>query len=260
MAFVAKEYKLSRPILGPFPTISQSRHLLQEMFVSDFIPNDFMTRKKVTILTGPNSSGKSIFMKQFGIMQYLGQIGSFIPAEMAQIVSIDRLLTRIKTKESTGSNESTFSTELKQIKGALECATGNSLILVDEFGKGTRPEDGIALLVGFVKYLLEIPEESRPWTIIITHFTEIYGLVSSSEDIEINWMKMDVVEQRGQVIYKYKAVEGKSNSSFAVQCARRAGISERILRRAEEINKLMETDSSSSIIKLFNQQKFNKKL
>lgn len=248
---MAKEYKLSRPLIGPFPTIAQSRHLLQEMFVQDFIPNDFISKKKVTILTGPNSSGKSILMKQIGVLQYLGQIGSFVPAEMAQIVSIDKLITRIKTKESIGSNESAFSMELKQIKEALECATGNSLILVDEFGKGTKPEDGIALLVGLVRYLLELPNEDRPWTIIITHFFEIYKFFSTDEESEINWMRMDTVERQGQVVYKYKAVNGRNESSFAIQCARKAGIREKVLKRAEEIQKLMEDDCTSSVTKLF---------
>lgn len=94
---------MTRPIVGESIILSQARHLLQEMFVPSFIPNDFSPEgKKITILTGPNSSGKSVFMKQLGLVQYMGQLGGFVPAEMAQIILVDKLLTRMRTKDSSG--------------------------------------------------------------------------------------------------------------------------------------------------------------
>lgn len=232
---------MTRSIIGESIVLSQARHLLQEMFVPSFIPNDFSPEgKKITILTGPNSSGKSVFMKQLGLVQYMGQIGSFVPAEMAQIILIDKLLTRIVGKESSGNNESTFSFELRQMKEALEAATGNSLLLIDEFGKGTAPEDGIALLAGLVKHLMEMPEEERPWVIIITHYREIYQLLEEYED-SINWLWMQVTLGGDQITYQYRAVPGKSTSSHALQCAKKAGIPTRIIKKAKELESVIES-------------------
>lgn len=241
MACVAKQYGLTRPIIGDGIIISQGRHLLQEMFVPSFIPNDFCPEsKKVTILTGPNSSGKSVFMKQLGLIQYMGQIGGFVPAEMAQIVLVDKLLTRMNTKDASVSGESTFSFELRQMKNALEAATGNSLLLIDEFGKGTSPEDGIALLAALVKYLMELPEEERPWVLIITHFREVYQLLAEHEE-HINWLWMQVTVGEDQVTYQYRATLGKSESSLALQCAKKAGIPQSILKRAKELESIVES-------------------
>lgn len=209
------------------------------MFVPRFIPNDFCPeKKKITILTGPNSSGKSVFMKQLGLVQYMGQLGSFVPAEMAQIILADKLLTRMKTKDSSGSSESTFSFELRQMKEALEAATGNSLFLVDEFGKGTAPEDGIALLAGVVKYLMEMPEEARPWVVIITHYHELHQLLEEF-DSAINWLWMEVTLREDQITYQYRAVPGRSTSSLALQCAKKAGIQGTVLKRAKDLEQVI---------------------
>lgn len=139
-----------------------------------------------------------------------------------------------------GTGESTFSFELRQMKEALEAATGSSLLLIDEFGKGTTPEDGIALLAGLVKFLTEMPEEERPWVIIITHFREIYQLLEEYEE-DINWLWMQVTLSEDQVTYQYRAMQGKSTSSLALQCAKKAGIPNSILKRAKELEQVIES-------------------
>merc|ERR1711973_280596 len=127
---------------------------------------------RVHLLTGPNSSGKSVYLKQVGLIVFLAHLGSWVPASKAQVP-----LTRIQTVESISLGMSAFQCDLAQISAALRNSVGSSLLLVDEFGKGTSPEDGEALLAAVTEDLLERGPESCPLTLLSTHFHGVVGLL-----------------------------------------------------------------------------------
>ncbi len=197
-----------------FFKISEARHPLAEIYsetssTTEFVPNDIESgfnpfynnnnnddddnnvRNKIKVITSPNASGKTIYLKQIGLIIYMSMIGSFVPASEAFIGDIDRILTRISSNDSLTEGQSTFSADVKQIAEALNSATDKSLILIDEFGKGTCHSNGQAILVAIIRYWLngmknKQPNEnsnkntiyneftSCPHVFISTHFYEIF--------------------------------------------------------------------------------------
>lgn len=152
--------------------IKEGRHLLQELTVDGtFVPNDtfISTDKNIALITGPNSSGKSVYLKQVGLLVYLAHIGSWLPCTKAVIGLTDRIMTRISSYESVATAQSSFSLDLGQIAKMLKTHTSRTLCLIDEFGKGTTPVDGIALLATTIKHFTR----SKAKAIFVLHFTEI---------------------------------------------------------------------------------------
>ena len=160
LGVIARERNFTKPQVfadRSLIAIKGGRHPLQELTVDHFVPNDtyFDNDSNVTVITGPNSSGKSIYIKQVGLIVYLTQLGSFVPAEQAQIGLVDQILTRITTIETTVDPQSTFTKELTQMSKVLSLHTEKSLCLVDEFGKGTSPVDGASLLATVIEHFAE---------------------------------------------------------------------------------------------------------
>lgn len=152
--------------------IKEGRHLLQELTVEGaFVPNDTFvnTNKNIALITGPNSSGKSVYLKQVGLLVYLAHIGSWLPCTNAVIGLTDRIMTRITSFESVAAAQSSFSLDLGQVAKMLKAHTTRTLCLIDEFGKGTTPVDGIALLASTVRHFAV----SKAKVIFVLHFTEI---------------------------------------------------------------------------------------
>lgn len=152
--------------------IKEGRHLLQELTVEGaFVPNDTFvnTHKNIALITGPNSSGKSVYLKQVGLLVYLAHIGSWLPCTNAVIGLTDRIMTRITSFESVAAAQSSFSLDLGQVAKMLKAHTTRTLCLIDEFGKGTTPVDGIALLASTVRHFVI----SKAKVIFVLHFTEI---------------------------------------------------------------------------------------
>lgn len=152
--------------------IKEGRHLLQELTVDgNFVPNDtfISADKNIALITGPNSSGKSVYLKQVGLLVYLAHIGSWLPCTKAVIGLTDRIMTRISSYESVAAAQSSFSLDLGQIAKMLKTHTPRTLCLIDEFGKGTTPVDGIALLATTIKHFTT----SKAKAIFVLHFTEI---------------------------------------------------------------------------------------
>lgn len=171
----------------------------------------------------------------------MAQMGSFVPAAEAHIGIVDKVFSRILTRESMGRGQSAFQIDLLQIKKALKYKTEKSLLLIDEFGKGTKPQDGMALFAGTIKYLVTRPEEVPPRTIAITHFHEIHQQKMLGDDLPINWCTMDMIEPTGNntnygaPVFLYRVVKGKAASSLGLLCAERAGLPKHILKRAKEL-------------------------
>lgn len=185
----------------------------------------------------------------------MAQIGSFVPAEYARIGIVDRIYTRIRTKDlvssvrnpqcrgpltpSTVQMSSAFQTDALQIKRALQGATERSLLVMDEFGKGTRAEEGVAIFAATIKELLR-RGESAPRTVAITHFHEVYRLGLLGPEEPIQWCTMDFVRspEGDQLVFLYKVVAGKAQDSLALDCAKRAGLPKDILARAHQLAEL----------------------
>ncbi|KAH1306359.1 hypothetical protein KXV44_007024 [Aspergillus fumigatus] len=212
--------------------IKGGRHILQELTVPSYVPNDTFlvggsleTEIRVPqevlenphgpsmlILTGPNYSGKSVYMKQVALNVYLAQVGSFVPAEKAEIGVADKILVKMNSQESVSKIQSTFMNDLQQISFDLKQVTGRSLLLIDEFGKGTNESDGIGLACGILEHLLSL--EDAPKVITATHFHEIFqnGFLQPRRRLQLGHMEVRILGKARQVedqityLYKYGPV------------------------------------------------------
>lgn len=241
--------------------ITGGRHPLQELVVPIFVPNDCCLMggsdaddggdesqssvhpvqvPSMLVLTGPNHSGKSVYLKQVALIVYLAHIGSFVPAEEATIGLTDRLLTRIATRESVSRNESAFAIDLRQAAFSINFSTPRSLILIDEFGKGTNAVDGAGLITGLLDHFLSL-DEGRPKVLAATHFHEIFenNLLQNHSQILLAHMEVRVdlesQETEDQVTYLYHLTPGRNNSSFGSICAAINGVDKAVVERAEAI-------------------------
>ena len=264
----AVEYKLTRPriVEGNFLNITGGRHILQEMTVPSYVPNDAhlvggsgsnamnqtensstgdqSQRASTLMLTGPNYSGKSVYQKQVALIVYMAQVGSFVPAEAATLGITDKILTRITTRETVSRSQSAFMIDLQQIAIALNSCTRKSLVIIDEFGKGTDTCDGAGLAAGTFLHLLNLGDEC-PKVLAATHFHEIFDCGLFDDNPRIAFAHMEVHVDRkskreaghhsSEVTYLYQLKEGRSTVSYGAQCASMNGIPSQVVARAAEL-------------------------
>lgn len=254
--------------------ISEGRHPLQELVLPSFVPNGChlaggKSRERrsneedatALVLTGPNHSGKSVYIKQIAIIVYLAHIGSFIPAEQATIGLTDRLLTRISTRESMAFSESAFAIDLKRVAQAVRHSTAKSLVIIDEFGKGTNVDDGVGLLTAFIDHFLSLGSET-PRVLLATHFHELLegGYLKAHKRLRLGHMDIQTDWEAGQmedqVTYLFRLTQGYSSSSFGARCAALNGVPSSIVGRAEAIALLLSRneDLRSACAKLSAQE------
>ncbi|KAF2460904.1 muts domain V-domain-containing protein [Lineolata rhizophorae] len=276
----AKAHNLCKPHMTDDNVIEikGGRHLLQELTVPSYVANDtfliggegqstldlnqenvrqttstrIQWRDKaretedgpsMLIMTGPNYSGKSVYLKQVALVVFLAHIGSFVPAKKAKIGITDKILTRVSTRESVSKAQSTFMLDLQQVSFALSTATRRSLVVIDEFGKGTEAAvDGAGLVCGVFESLLRLGKE-RPKVLGATHFHEIFenGFLAPRPSLSFGHMEVHVhheANSQTQLTYLYNLKDGRSISSFGTTCASMNGVAREIIIRAEELIRL----------------------
>jgi len=225
--------------------ITAGRHPVIEDLISagSFISNDLtlsVEKDRIMILTGPNMSGKSTYLRQIGHIVILAQIGSFVPAESARIGLVDRVFTRVGAIDNLARGQSTFLVEMIETSNILHNATDRSLILLDEVGRGTSTFDGLSIAWGVVEYL---NENIKARTIFATHYHELTGMADLFERI-VNF-QVAVKRHENQIVFLHKIIPGGCDDSYGIEVARLAGIPRKTISRSRELLKLLESGKFS---------------
>mgnify|MGYP001449827882 CR=1 FL=1 len=240
LAITSLENNFVKPTLIPIKNLSQEnstkiiagRNPIVEQLLNDkkFIANDiiFNRNQQLIILTGPNASGKSCFIRQIGLIQILSQIGSFVPANKADIKVVDRIFTRIGAVDDQASGQSTFMVEMSETASILNQATSNSLVLLDEIGRGTSTFDGLSIAWSVSEYLAN---KIKCNTIFATHYHELNYLKNSNSNIE-NFQVL-VEQKNDQLNFTHKIEKGGSNKSYGIEAARLAGVPKEVIEKAK---------------------------
>ncbi|QTA38882.1 DNA mismatch repair protein MutS [Thermosipho ferrireducens] len=212
--------------------IKNGRHAVVERFLSEFVPNDtYMDRNiRMYIITGPNMSGKSTYIRQVGLIAVMAQMGSYVPAEYATLPVFDRIFTRMGARDDISTGKSTFLVEMSEVALILSKATENSLVLLDEVGRGTSTFDGISIAWAMSEYIYS---DLKCKTMFATHFTELTELADVYNGIRN--LTIEVEETRSGVVFVHKVVEGVADKSYGVEVAAIAGVPEGVVERAREI-------------------------
>ena len=197
-------------------------------------------KTNILIITGPNMSGKSTYMRQLGIIAVLNQIGSYVPAKECNMPIFDKIFTRIGASDDLTSGESTFMVEMKESSNALLNATKNSLILFDELGRGTSTYDGMSLAGSIIEY---ISKNIKCKTLFSTHYHELTDLENKFKDIKN--VHVTISEENGDITFLHKVLDGPVDKSYGINVAKLAHLPKEVLIRAEELLKEYETKDNN---------------
>jgi len=195
--------------------------------------------EQIHILTGPNMSGKSCYLRQVGLIVLLGQIGSYVPAKKTRFGIVDRIFTRVGAQDNISLGESTFLVEMQEAANIMNNATDRSLILLDEVGRGTATYDGISIAWAITEYIHNVVEAK---TLFATHYHELNDLAQRLDKI-VNY-KVEVIEAGETIIFTHKVLPGASDHSFGIHVAQMAGMPQEITDRANVIMRSFESDSN----------------
>jgi DNA mismatch repair protein MutS len=250
LAEVAVNRHYIRPVLnnGSAIKIKDGRHPVVEKNLSyeTFIPNDTTMDNddtQIVILTGPNMSGKSTYLKQVALIVLLAQIGSYIPADSAEIGIVDRIFTRIGAQEDLAAGQSTFMVEMTETANILNNASSRSLVILDEVGRGTSTYDGLSIAWAIVEYLHNKPK-IKAKTLFATHYHELVELANILPRVK-NYNVL-VSEDDGKIVFLRKIVPGSADKSYGIHVAQIAGIPLSVLRRAEEVLASLENNNQGN--------------
>jgi DNA mismatch repair protein MutS len=225
--------------------ISQGRHPVVERTLSwgSFVPNDtFLSNDdaQLIVLTGPNMSGKSTYLRQVALIVLLAQIGSFVPAASATIGLVDRIFTRIGAREDLPAGQSTFMVEMVETANILNNATPRSLIILDEIGRGTSTYDGLSIARAVAEYIHSYPKLGAK-TLFATHYHELVELAGFLPRVKN--FNIAVAEDKGEVIFLYQIVPGGVDKSYGIHVAKLAGLPKSVVHRATEVLEELEDGS-----------------
>ncbi|QSA98019.1 DNA mismatch repair protein MutS [Methylococcus sp. EFPC2] len=237
-------FNMPRLVEEPGIRIRGGRHPVVERLTDEpFVPNDLMLSPecRMLILTGPNMGGKSTYMRQAALIVLLAHIGSYVPADDAEIGPIDRIFTRIGASDDLASGRSTFMVEMTETANILHNATSNSLVLMDEVGRGTSTFDGLSLAWACAEHLAR---EIRAYTLFATHYFEL--TVLAEEYADIRNVHLDAVEHGDNIVFLHAVKDGPANQSYGLQVAALAGVPRPVVERARERLRDLEEKAGAS--------------
>ena len=242
LATVAKERRYVRPTIlesGAPLKITDGRHPVVEAISRErFVPNDTILDNednRCAIITGPNMAGKSTYMRQIALIAVMAHIGSFVPAKGAEIPLIDRIFTRVGASDNLIFDQSTFMVEMTEVATILLHATKDSLLILDEVGRGTSTYDGLSIAWSVIEFLTK---HVRAKTLFSTHYHELTELENTLEGVK-NY-KVTVKELNGAIVFLRKIARGGANKSFGIEVASLAGVPKEVTTRAKSILKMLE--------------------
>ncbi len=243
LSVCSEEYNLVRPSINDndIINIKDGRHPVVEIVSKEeYVPNDCVMNSGVNtlLITGPNMSGKSTYMRQLAIIVIMAQIGSFVPATSANLPIVDKIFTRIGASDDLVSGESTFMVEMKEARNAICNATSNSLILFDELGRGTATYDGMSLAQAILEY---ISENIKSFTLFSTHYHELTRLDKKYKNIKN--VHVSAVENGDTITFLHKVKNGAVDKSYGIHVAKLAHMPDKLLKRASEILEDYETNA-----------------
>ncbi len=252
LALVAQRNNYVRPKINENGVldIKNGRHpVVEQMIENDmFIANDTYLdnqKKRVSIITGPNMAGKSTYMRQTALIVLMAQIGSFVPAEKANIGIVDRIFTRVGASDDLASGQSTFMVEMTEVANILRNATSRSLLILDEIGRGTSTFDGLAIAWAVIEHISDT-KLCGAKTLFATHYhelTELEGKISG-----VNNYCIAVKEKGDDIVFLRKIVKGGADKSYGIQVARLAGVPDPVIRRAKElVEELSDADITAAV-------------
>ena len=249
LASVAVQRGYCRPemTLGSEISITDGRHPVVEVMLKDslFVPNDTQlgaADNQGSIITGPNMAGKSTYMRQVALIVLMAQMGSFVPARSARLGIVDRGFTRIGASDDLASGLSTFMVEMAEVASILKHATGRSLLILDEIGRGTSTYDGMAIARAVLEYAAN-PKKLGAKTLFATHYHELSTIENELPNVK-NYNNA-VKKRNDQMIFLRKIVPGAADDSYGVEVAKLAGLPGAVISRAREI--LAELESGAGV-------------
>ena len=259
LAQAATEYNYIRPKLvdGGVINIKDGRHPLVERILSRdlFVPNDTCldnAQNEIMIITGPNMAGKSTYMRQTALLTLMAQIGSFIPAREAEICPVDKIFTRIGASDDLVSGQSTFMVEMNEVAHILKYATKDSLVILDEIGRGTSTYDGMSIARAVIEH---IRDNIGAKTLFATHYHELTDL---EDDVHVKNYCIAVKEKGTEVTFLRRIIPGSADKSYGIHVAKLAGLPNNVIKRAEHIladleqndtniNKISNVDNTNEV-------------
>ena len=213
-----------------------------------FIENDTYLdqhKNRISIITGPNMAGKSTYMRQTALIVLMAQIGSFVPAQTANIVIVDRIFTRVGASDDLASGQSTFMVEMNEVANILRNATAKSLLILDEIGRGTSTFDGLSIAWAVVEHISN-PKLLGAKTLFATHYHELTELEGKLDSV--NNYCIAVKEKGDDIVFLRKIVKGGADRSYGIQVAKLAGLPDSVIERAKEIaEQLLANDITDTV-------------
>ena len=237
LAYAAQENQYIRPKMNQNGSISiaEGRHPVVEKTVSGFVPNNVSINQddqRLLIITGPNMSGKSTYMRQVAVIVLMAHIGSFVPADKADICLVDQIFTRVGASDDLASGRSTFMVEMTETANILNHATKNSLVLLDEIGRGTSTFDGLSIAWAVSEYLCN-PQTLGTKTLFATHYHELAGLENTLPGVK-NYCVL-AREIGDEIAFLHRISPGATDKSFGIEVAKLAGVPKQVVKRAREV-------------------------
>jgi DNA mismatch repair protein MutS len=238
--------RYSQPELTDEPVlqITEGRHPVVERFIDQpFVPNDLQLHdeRRMLVITGPNMGGKSTFMRQTALIVILARMGSYVPAKSARIGPIDRVFTRIGASDDLAGGRSTFMVEMTEAANILNNATSNSLVLMDEIGRGTSTYDGLSLAWACANH---IARTVRAFTLFATHYFELTSLAQELDNCAN--VHLDATEHGDKLIFLHTVKEGPANQSYGLQVAALAGVPPKVISAARKYLHDLERRSAAA--------------